>query len=1042
MLNLTKILGNPSIKFLMILSIFLSAYIWIADTGCCADAHGTDASPVDLDGFFSSLEDQIADLHSTLLRSENSDAKDIELFKLLERAMDPQNRSEPEKLTSMLTASALFTMDGEWLAWEGNPGDVTPDWIAQLSDSRPGAVSVYLLETPGNISTIHLTRGENRIVMSQFTLINRTLGDGKSEDFRIRFRDKDILCRYHSPFQHLPGEKYLKSGLQDPDFTSLLTTIEIRGQSMNRWQEMILFQWASKLSDPRFYSGNLLGIRSALPLLILGILMWILTTYLKVRPVGKRFSRIAGLLFLIVLVFFVFLVSRLTETFISDTSSSWWPDFIGENGYLSLVLPLAALLITGSWIRLVLWLGSAAFMANSDFLKRYSDMRIPGWLCQTIAVAVLTPFLVLNANSTVRQNITTRLQNWTSNRENLIPLAIDANLKNLSEKARDLFADPRIDNGFPALELWQQSDLHAINAEFGVQIFEADGQVFDRFSPFFNLNNLHADAFTQTRSSPDGHLIIPSQLQRDDLHSSTIGISAIDPGSESSEFLMIQIPSGPNSIKPPSGQWGDEVLLYIARTFSRLDWPTECPLAYPIEWYGEPSDPPRWKMDPSGRFHLLLFPVSASGSALPEVIVCLLPINSLITQSAGIARLTLLAMSILIPGLVYREFRRIIKSRFLKTYGSFTRQLLGAFLLPVIILPLAFAVSVHRVIVESGNEHLAVQMRHLFQQNLTGLSATIIDQAIAIQVRVEQELICAQGVVDQSAFPWMVLDNFGREIMSGLLENELDIPLATVSKVYQNRHIRTSMSREVIFKLTDSGTLKLQVVLPFPHSPEIEDEKQLSGTFICELPVTGELIQAIHNPDGTSLDLYSQGSIVASNRPELFNTGFICSKLSPQIYRKLFLEGLGSIIEINRIGNIFSMTGTIMSDTGHPAAALSISVKNPPFSTPPVRAQEWFILATALLLIFGVIFSIFFGNRIAQPIRHLTDGALRIAAGDFSTKVPEAGAGETRLLSRTFNAMITDLEQQRSRLQDRHAFISTLYWQECHLQYLQLTRTA
>jgi PAS domain S-box-containing protein len=72
----------------------------------------------------------------------------------------------------------------------------------------------------------------------------------------------------------------------------------------------------------------------------------------------------------------------------------------------------------------------------------------------------------------------------------------------------------------------------------------------------------------------------------------------------------------------------------------------------------------------------------------------------------------------------------------------------------------------------------------------------------------------------------------------------------------------------------------------------------------------------------------------------------------------------------------------------------------------------------ALLAIVGA-FGAYVARRIAQPVHAMAAAAARIAAGDLSVRVPEAGAGELDDLSRAFNEMTESLAEAQEALRRR-----------------------
>ena len=76
----------------------------------------------------------------------------------------------------------------------------------------------------------------------------------------------------------------------------------------------------------------------------------------------------------------------------------------------------------------------------------------------------------------------------------------------------------------------------------------------------------------------------------------------------------------------------------------------------------------------------------------------------------------------------------------------------------------------------------------------------------------------------------------------------------------------------------------------------------------------------------------------------------------------------------------------------------------------------------ALLLVAGSLWLaalgalVFLAARISRPVRHLTQGLERVAAGELGTRVPEEGSGEIAAAMQAFNRMASQLQQAQERL--------------------------
>lgn len=84
------------------------------------------------------------------------------------------------------------------------------------------------------------------------------------------------------------------------------------------------------------------------------------------------------------------------------------------------------------------------------------------------------------------------------------------------------------------------------------------------------------------------------------------------------------------------------------------------------------------------------------------------------------------------------------------------------------------------------------------------------------------------------------------------------------------------------------------------------------------------------------------------------------------------------------------------------------------------RANRAVLVGTFALAASGLLLLLVTGflmRAVAQPVRDVASGAARIAAGDFSTRIPQGGPAEIRELTRSFNTMAQSVQQGRRRLE-------------------------
>lgn len=77
------------------------------------------------------------------------------------------------------------------------------------------------------------------------------------------------------------------------------------------------------------------------------------------------------------------------------------------------------------------------------------------------------------------------------------------------------------------------------------------------------------------------------------------------------------------------------------------------------------------------------------------------------------------------------------------------------------------------------------------------------------------------------------------------------------------------------------------------------------------------------------------------------------------------------------------------------------------------------VVSSALVVLFGIVLA----RSIGQPLRGVSDGARRFAAGDLAHRLPTGGPGEVGDLRRSFNVMASRLQAGREELQEQNELL-------------------
>ncbi len=111
---------------------------------------------------------------------------------------------------------------------------------------------------------------------------------------------------------------------------------------------------------------------------------------------------------------------------------------------------------------------------------------------------------------------------------------------------------------------------------------------------------------------------------------------------------------------------------------------------------------------------------------------------------------------------------------------------------------------------------------------------------------------------------------------------------------------------------------------------------------------------------------------------------------------------------------VFAATGEAIAliETRLPAGELDSSV---------ARLARRLLLNAAFFGLLAVVVGLYLGRRVAKPVRELTEAAVRLGHGDFSTSIPTRGAAEVGALANTMEDMRRNLVELTTTLRRREA---------------------
>jgi signal transduction histidine kinase len=119
--------------------------------------------------------------------------------------------------------------------------------------------------------------------------------------------------------------------------------------------------------------------------------------------------------------------------------------------------------------------------------------------------------------------------------------------------------------------------------------------------------------------------------------------------------------------------------------------------------------------------------------------------------------------------------------------------------------------------------------------------------------------------------------------------------------------------------------------------------------------------------------------------------------------------------------DIYASSYPVFAATGEPVALIETRLPADELDSYVARLIRRLLLSAAIFGVIAVIVGLYLGRRVAQPVRELTEAAVRLGHGDFSTSIPTRGAAEVGTLANTMEDMRRNLVELTSTLRRREA---------------------
>lgn len=808
--------------------------------------------------------------------------------------------------------------------------------------------------------------------------------------------------------------------------------------------------------DPRFYAGQSPFPISPFQLLLAAFLLF-LAAACSNGHVTHRFRHTAFWIFGPLLTAAMPELShRICLGLIENTGIAWWPDYLNWDYLPVIVPPMALLLILISIFRIALRLVVPAVMDASRsrkllFVAICLAGAVPGrmWFDPNAAMSAITgmalpiaaigfvaysnsnrhvhrelfvaslsalvliaPHLTPAAERLARDSARQSLEYWIEDQDALRRFALESNLQEMMTDP--LIADAILEKTqFHAFALWNRADLSAVSPAHCIELYDRDRVLIDRFGPGIDFRDLPPLFFDQLEETPAQTVFTPWVPYSSNSQSALIGGVAIqDQESQVIGFLIVSIFAGPTESVPRAPEWGSDVLLYSVWNDGQPEIIQQAPFV-PGELDSAVVNDTNWKPMRVRSHDFLVLSPGPSGSENPPYLVAVIPRISISARLVGYVWLSVAALCIMSIELLIRKVWTFRRSATF-TGVTFRAQLQIAGTLLMIIFPVTLSILLHSLLQTLTESQRSALLRATAQNVITTLENNLILRASSIAELIEQNL-----EVSEPSFPgvrWTLFDAKG-QVTSGAPADSIDaIPTEIIATVFRSNRAAC------FFTSPKPGELQAHVIMPLHRGIS----NGWHGTLWVEFPIENSELRRLPVETRTDIDVFGDGKVAASTRPELFNTGFLPLWAPDTIQRALLRNEPPSA---ERVSGRFRIHHALLDDSGYPDGLLIVTTGVDPNPISSGTIFDFLVIVTAAVILAGLIAAGIVGNRFSRPLRALTEGAERVASGNLNELVTATAFTEIKGLILTFNRMMREIDHQRNRLEERHQFIAMLLQQ-------------
>ncbi len=184
--------------------------------------------------------------------------------------------------------------------------------------------------------------------------------------------------------------------------------------------------------------------------------------------------------------------------------------------------------------------------------------------------------------------------------------------------------------------------------------------------------------------------------------------------------------------------------------------------------------------------------------------------------------------------------------------------------------------------------------------------------------------------------------------------------------------------------------------------------------------LTDEQCDEIATTMGVDFNVYLNGQLQATSKPEMFMSELLDKSLSGDAYLNTILKRRSFYSETQVIGSLPYVVGyrPIFSESGSVIGAVAVPTlfRQQDVNEELTRRNIFLFGAYALTFVLSLIVGSIFANGIASPIRRLRHATEQIAGGNLEVEIPRSSTDEIGDLERAFQQMTVELRQKQEQI--------------------------